>query len=486
MAANTPPVVPPPNETRSKIALIGAVTSPLAFFTLVVLIAEAALFAGRFGATSDERKWLVMGMIGLIYLSVIIVAGMAVFRKGSLLGGANDRPLLPPQPQTPDAEANDRPKILHEDDPPPPPGVWYTEIRPVLHQAIHYTVPTYYLDTHLRMIDWNIAFDLVFSRLGSTLRDTHVTHFIRQLQNAKQVMDHAVEFTQKVLDNDIPFIDVEPIVYASENYGVVSFLKIAAQLHATDGSPRGWSVSLIIREIEDGKALVKDLLEVARKDKLWAVYSASYDRVLLEFDPYKQLIRDVIGVVPPGRRSVIDLGAGTGNTTKELLAAGYAVTAVENNLGMLDRLRSKRLSGELTVVKSSVESLTTLSDQSFEAAVMVNVLYAVDDPLACLQSVYRILKRNGVLALSTTHSETRLDRLLNTIKAQLVGKGLFDRLANDFQLVYDVNRNIEKDMATRHTRDEYCDWIRAAGFRIIKEVPSTYEDAVMLIWAQKN
>jgi ubiquinone/menaquinone biosynthesis C-methylase UbiE len=485
-------------DAKSWTDLIRAVNQPLGFFTLAVLIAEAGLVAARFGLGDEAKLVLVKGMVGLIFVSVLAVAAMAVFRRDALYSVTAEPPQaraptpsgskLPPTAPPPTERttgSGERPPIVGENNPPPAAGVWYKEIRPVLHQAVHYTVPTYYLDVNLMIVDWNIAFDLVFSKLGSGLRDKHVKHFINELENFDEVMDHAREFTRKVLSGRIPFVDVEPLRYASERYGEVSFLKVATQLHGPDGNPRGWSVSLILREI-DWPAFEKDLLEEARKDKLWGIYSASYDRVLLAFDPYKQLIKDVIGVVPPGRQSVADLGAGTGNTTKELLAAGYTVTAVENNLGMLDRLRSKNLEGRLTVIKSSVEDLTTLETQPFDAAVMVNVLYAVDDPLACLQAVYGILKPNGVLGLSTTHSDSELDRLLNSIKTQLVNKGKFDKLRNDYQILHDVNKLIERDIAKRHSRDKYREWIRAAGFTIIRDVPNTYEDAVMLVWAQKR
>jgi ubiquinone/menaquinone biosynthesis C-methylase UbiE len=198
------------------------------------------------------------------------------------------------------------------------------------------------------------------------------------------------------------------------------------------------------------------------------------------------LIQDVIAVVSPVKRSVVDLGAGTGNVTAALLTTGHWVTAVENNLGMLERLRSKDLGKQLTVVKSSIENLTTFADESFDAAVMVNALYAVNDPLACLQNVHRVLKPNGVLGLSTTHSGTNLDTLLNSIKAQLQLVGKYKELGVDYQTIYDVNKQIENDIAKRHTRDQYREWVRTAGFEIIKDVPSTYEDAVMLIHATRK
>jgi ubiquinone/menaquinone biosynthesis C-methylase UbiE len=154
---------------------------------------------------------------------------------------------------------------------------------------------------------------------------------------------------------------------------------------------------------------------------------------------------------------------------------------------MLDRLRSKKLSPDsLTVVKASVENLTALPDESFDAAVMVNVLYAVGDPLTCLQGVHRILKPKGVLGLSTTHAEVDLDPLLARIKSWLEEEGKYDALAADYLVVRDLNKAIEKEIAKRYTRDNYREWIKAAGFKITRDVPSTYEDAVMLIHAVKK
>lgn len=456
------------------------------FLTLVVLIAEAVFTLLLTTNKVEEKALLTWAMVLLFFLLVAVVAVMAIVRPESLYKPVKKKTESEPTPETVETRLATSSGIVGEERPGPSAGAWYKDIRPVLHQAIHYTVPTYYLDVNLMIVDWNIAFDLVFSRLGATLRNKHVKHFIAELQNYDEVMEHAQKFTRQVLNGRIPFIDVEPLRFMSEKYGEVSFLKVAAQLHDAEGRLRCWSVSLIIREI-NWELFEQDILEQSRKDKLWSVYSASYDRVLLQYDPYKRLIHDVIAVVPSDKSNVVDLGAGTGNVTAALLAAGNTVTAVENNPGMLDRLRSKNLSArQLTVVKSSIENLNTLPDASFDAAVMVNALYAVDDPLACLQSVHRIVKPNGVLGLSTTHSETELDALLSNIKLRLIDTDQYDKLSSDYQILYDENKQIERASAKRHTRDNYREWIRAAGFEITKDVPSTYEEAVMLIHARRK
>jgi ubiquinone/menaquinone biosynthesis C-methylase UbiE len=484
-------------SSELRINVIRAVTNPLGFFVLVVLIVEVILgtLVGLSAQQDPQRQTLVVGMLALIFFLVILVAGMATFRPDALYGlvaggDATQNGRRPPAPNVDTTVIEKRlektPEIAGETAPEPAADVWEEELRPVLHQAIQYTVPTYYLDVNLRMIDWNLAFELVFSRCASSLRGKHVKHFIAQLANFDEVIAHAQQFTRQVFRGQVPYVDVEPLKYGSEKYGPVSFIKVAAQLHDAEGHPRGWSVSLLIREI-NWEAFQNDLFAQARQDKLWSVYSAAYDRVLLEFPPYHQLIADVIAVVPAQRLKVVDLGAGSGNVTAALLKCGHRVTAVDNNQAMLDRLRSKDLPRKhLTVVKSSVENMKGLADGSFDAAVMVNVLYSVADPLTCLQEVQRILRPGGVLGLSTTHAEVDLDPLLDSIKARLMEIGKYDALAGDFKLVQDANRSIEKTIAKRHTREQYREWVRAAGFEITRDVPSTYEDAVMLIHARKR
>ena len=431
----------PPAKSEALSTTIKSVRTVLGFFTLIVLVVSGIL-AAIVARNPQEATAPFYGMIVLLLGLAVMVAVVAVRWPDAL--GIHNRPSRAPQKIAEEhgtviekKRLETSPKIVGEEAPAPATNVWYDELRPVLHQAIHYTSPTYFLDVNLTLIDWNLAFELIFSRSLARIHGKHVKHFIVQLANYDEVIEHAQQFTKKVIKGKIPFVDLEPLKYSSERYGDVSFLKVATQLHDPQGRERGWSVSLLIRDI-DWEAFSRDLSDEARKDKLWSVYSASYDRVLQDFPPYKRLIDDVTAVIPPGEHHVADLGAGTGNVTAALLEAGHTVTAVESNWAMLDRLRSKKLGQDsLTVVKGSVENLGSLPDASFEAATMVNVLYSVTDPLTCLQGVHRILKPKGVLGLSTTHSETELDPLLASIKSWLEEEGKYDALAADYLVVRD-------------------------------------------------
>lgn len=241
----------------------------------------------------------------------------------------------------------------------------------------------------------------------------------------------------------------------------------------------------MIRQI-DWEAFQTPLKEKLFLDKLWSVYSGPYDRVLGPFPAYKQLIQDVIAVVSGQNSHVADFGAGTGNVMQALVEKGHRVTGVENNVGMIDRLAKKvgKTRG-VAIVKASVENTPCFRDAAFDAVTMVNVLYAVDDPLSCLKEIHRLLKPGGVLGLSTTHRKTSLDQLLNAIKAHLETEGTYQDLMGDYDELHRINRDIERTIARRHTRTEYQQWVRMAGFEITKYEPSTYHDAVMLLHARK-
>ena len=369
---------------------------------------------------------------------------------------------------------------------PPAPDEWSRVLRPLLHQVSYYTAPTYYLNVKLQVIDWNTAFEVVFADRVGGLRDKHVNYFIAELANCQQVFEHAREFTAKVHRGELPLVDTEELVYQSAKYGRVTFLKVAVQLHDAAGQLHGWAVTLLIREIDWGP-FQRDLAESLRLDKMWSLYSASYDRVLQPFPPYGQLIADAVAVVPGANRFVADLGAGTGNVTAALLKARHRVTAVENNVAMLDQLWAKHYKAEgLTVVKSSVERLQILKSGSFDAAILVNVLYAVSSPLACLQEVHRILKPGGVLAFTTTYEGGKLDKLLDAIRAHLEGAGLFGKLARDYERLREVNKFIEATIAGRHTIEQYSEWTKIAGFQMLAPPRITYEDAVILVHARKT
>jgi hypothetical protein len=72
------------NESRSSI--IQTVQTPLGFFVLVVLFVEAAAGAFALAASSADRTYIVLTMLGLVLLLIIIVSLLAYHRPEALAG----------------------------------------------------------------------------------------------------------------------------------------------------------------------------------------------------------------------------------------------------------------------------------------------------------------------------------------------------------------------------------------------------------------
>jgi len=80
----------PEGDTKARI--LAAVTSPLGFFTLMLLIVESALgLVLAAAALSDDQKWtVILCMIGIFVLVLLIVAGLAAFAPKNLVFGKEE------------------------------------------------------------------------------------------------------------------------------------------------------------------------------------------------------------------------------------------------------------------------------------------------------------------------------------------------------------------------------------------------------------
>jgi len=117
----------------------------------------------------------------------------------------------------------------------------------------------------------------------------------------------------------------------------------------------------------------------------------------------------------PGRR-VLDLGAGTGKLTVELLRTGADVVAVEPLPGMRARLAASLHDARLEVVAGAAEHLP-LPDASLDGAVAAQSFHWFDAPVA-LRELHRVLRPGTTFAVLfnrrdlTTPVQAALDELL--------------------------------------------------------------------------
>src|SRR5437660_12744214 len=74
------------SEKDSRVSIINSVQTPLGFFVLVVLIVEVILGLTTNFSNGNDKTFLIVGMLALIFLLVLIVSAMALFHPVSLYG----------------------------------------------------------------------------------------------------------------------------------------------------------------------------------------------------------------------------------------------------------------------------------------------------------------------------------------------------------------------------------------------------------------
>lgn len=105
--------------------------------------------------------------------------------------------------------------------------------------------------------------------------------------------------------------------------------------------------------------------------------------------------------VLPGT-SVLDVGCGTGNYTRELAARGLAMTGLEPSEEMLSRARTK--SEAITWVPGQAEALP-FADGAFAAVVTTLTIHHMKDRPRAFAEIHRVLKPAGRFAIFAALAE---------------------------------------------------------------------------------
>lgn len=144
-------------------------------------------------------------------------------------------------------------------------------------------------------------------------------------------------------------------------------------------------------------AFAADFLEAARDGP----YNAHYDR---------PAVLEALGPVQGLR--VLDAGCGPGLYVRELVAGGAAsVVGIDVSPEMV-RLAARDASGPVGFrVHDLARPLDWLEDESFDAALMALVIHHIDDRVAALREIARVLRPGGHLVVSTHHPTSDWVRL---------------------------------------------------------------------------
>ena len=139
--------------------------------------------------------------------------------------------------------------------------------------------------------------------------------------------------------------------------------------------------------------------------------SGKWDSMREQF--FSEKVRDeaAIKVKTESGKTAADIGAGTGFITEGLLNAGLNVVAVDSSTEMLEVLKQKfGHFREVRIVQTTPDRIN-VADNSVDYVFANMYLHHVDDPLAMIKEMVRILKPGGKLAL-TDLTEHKYEELL--------------------------------------------------------------------------
>ncbi len=127
--------------------------------------------------------------------------------------------------------------------------------------------------------------------------------------------------------------------------------------------------------------------------------SAKYDSIGRTYtrtrraDP--RIVAAILELLGPDANSVVEIGAGTGNYSRELAQAGKRVLAIEPSRVMIDQADSHP---NLRWMQSTVEDLAPDLEQ-FDAALCMLSFHHFQDKELAVRNIFRLLKPGGKLLM---------------------------------------------------------------------------------------
>ena len=126
-----------------------------------------------------------------------------------------------------------------------------------------------------------------------------------------------------------------------------------------------------------------------------SAYNALYDRPAM---------LDLLG--PVAGKRILDVGCGPGLYAEELVQRGAEVTGLDQSPEMIALARARLGEAADFHVHDLAQPLDWLEGGSFDLAVMALVIHHLDDRVAALREIHRVLADDGALVVSTHHPST--------------------------------------------------------------------------------
>jgi SAM-dependent methyltransferase len=202
-----------------------------------------------------------------------------------------------------------------------------------------------------------------------------------------------------------------------------------------------------------------------------------------ERDPhyYSHTRVDLIGLIPPGTRKILEVGCGTGMTGKALRERGFEkIVGIEINEEMAERARAfydQLVIGDVEKIHLPFEK------EYFDCILYGDVLEHLVNPWRVLKDQHAVLKKGGTIICSIPN--VRNYRILNNLifrgRWEYADDGILDRSHLRFFTLDSIRGMLKEagyeieDLTKRSSGAHWVKWIhRLLGSRLIEFLVRQY------------
>lgn len=178
-------------------------------------------------------------------------------------------------------------------------------------------------------------------------------------------------------------------------------------------------------------------------------------------------LADSLSALPPGAR-ILDAGCGNGFISGELLKRGFRVLGIDVSESGIGICRREYPAGQFEVASICDPDIQRVTGNDFDAIVAIEVVEHLYSPARFLDNCHSLLKKNGILVLSTPYHG-----YLKNLLLALAGK-----LEDHFQAGHEgghikfwSRRSLEKALEDHG--------FRAAGFAGCGRIPFLWKSMIV-------
>jgi len=237
-------------------------------------------------------------------------------------------------------------------------------------------------------------------------------------------------------------------------------------------------------------------IDNTQKDDTWKNMASSYEIILKEWEPYKQLIEKAAEHLSSAE-IILDNSCGTGILADKLARSGGSCTTI---FGMdiepamlasaIEKEKSLRKDEKcgcnITLGVGDAQDLI-FSDESVDGVASINVLYNVEHPKKLLSEAFRVLKYQGVFVVTGPKPDTNMEFLGMKMVEEFKEKGIFEKLQPHLKNFMEMQTRLSQTgFLNLYTAEQVVSMLKEIGFStVIESTDNMYHGNCFLVAMQK-